>query len=507
MSMKRILSILSFLFCLAVPVMGDTPELKANPAAEQFVRTQIRNGEPADLADAFPKEIDRVLGSDFLYDLLTKSGNVPEILRHGVRIAHATFSEDVDLVNAEVPLDVQLTDCHFIGDVELSQSHFKKNVLLDRSQFDGILNFINGLVDGDLRMSSSKFINPAGEADFEGLRIGGVFDLHEAVFAGNAHFIRQEIGGDLDARNTHFTNAQREISISFDSIKVNGYALFKGSEFLSSANFAYARFAENFGAEGARFGNPYYPNQAEIIFNSMKVGRNAFFHETIFNGWVDFAHADIGGNFEATQAQFNSPYNFTNFTGMKTDVADFQRATFKNQYLLEAMSYRELKADSPRAFVDGASYSPDAYVNLELFLKRQGMEGSANTIYIAQRRREREGLNLPAKIGSFLLDWLVGYGRRPWLAFVWGAIFIALGWLVFRRRKDMEAQKPEYENRPYSPFWYSLDVFLPFVDLQAAGVWMPRRNRRFARTYVAIHTLLGWILIPIGLAAVSGLIK
>jgi len=505
--MQRTLTILVFLFCLSGPVAGDTPELEANPAAELFVRTQVRNGEPADLAEAFPKEADRVLGSDFLYDLLTKSGNVPEIHRHGVRIAHATFPEDVDLINAEVPVDVELTGCHFIGDVELSQSHFKKNLVLDHSQFDGILNFINALVDGDLKMSGAKFVSTDGEADFEGLRIGGVFDLHDSVFAGNAHFIRQEIGGDMDAQNTHFTNPQKEISISFDSIKVNGYALFKGSEFSSSANFAYAKFAENLGAEGARFGNAFFPNQAEIIFNSMKVGRNAFFHETVFNGWVDFGHAEIGGNFEPTQAHFNSPYNLTNFTGLKTDVADFRAATFKQPYLLDAMSYRELKADSPRAFVDGASYSPDAYANLESFLKRQGMEGSANTIYIAQRRRERSGLSLPGKIGSLLLDLLVGYGRRPWLAFLWGAIFIAIGWLVFRQQKDMEAQKPEYENRPYSAFWYSLDVFLPFVDLQAAGLWTPRRDRRFARTYVAIHTLLGWILIPIGLAAVSGLIK
>jgi len=503
--MKRTLSVLTFLFCLSGPVVGDTPELEANPAAEQFVRTQVRNGEPADLAEAFPKEAERVLGSDFLYDLLTKSGNKSKIDRHGVRIAHATFSEDIDLLNAEVPLDVELTGCHFIGDVELSQSHFKKNLLLSGSQFDGIVNFINGVVDGDLKMSSSKFINADGEADFEGLRVGGVFDLHESVFAGNAHFIRQEIGGDIDAQNTHFTNPKEEIS--FDSIKVNGYALFKGSEFLSSATFAYANFAQNIGAEGARFGNAYFPNQAQISFNDMKVGRNAFFHKTIFNGWVDFAHADIGENFEATQAQFNAPYSFTNFTGLKTDVADFTLSTFKTQYFLDAMTYRELKADSPRAFVDGASYSPDAYASLESFLKRQGMEGSANAIYIAQRRRERSGLSLPGKIGSFLLDGLVGYGRRPWLAFVWGAVFIAIGWLVFRQRKDMEAQKPEYENRPYSAFWYSLDLFLPFVDLQAAGLWTPRRDRRFARTYVAIHTLLGWILIPIGLAAVSGLIK
>ena len=500
--MKRILSVLVFILCLGVIARADTPELEPSHRAEQFVLARVADGELADLAD-LPDPADRVLDSEFLYNLLTNSIKGIKVHRHGVRIAHATFPDGIDLVNADVPFNVELSDCHFLDDVELSQSHFKKNLILNGSQLDEMLNFIDAVVDGNLEVSKTRFNSPEGEADLSGLRVGGFLDLREAVFAGNAVFIRTEIGGNIDARAAQFTNPRNEIS--FDSMKVNGYAFFQESVFVFSASFDYARIAENYGADSAHFGNS--SPEAKISFNSMQVGRNAFFRKTVFNGWVDFGHADIGGNFVTTEAQFNSPDKPTNFTGLKTDIADFSRARFATDYLLDAMAYRELKADSPTAFVDGARYSSDAYASLESFLKRQGMESSANNVYIAQKRRERSGLNLPGKIGSVVLDLLVGYGRRPWLAFIWSAVCIAIGWLVFRRRKDMEPQKAEYENRPYSAFWYSLDLFLPFVDLQAAGFWSPRKDRRFARSYVAIHTLLGWILIPIGLAAVSGLIR
>ena len=58
-----------------------------------------------------------------------------------------------------------------------------------------------------------------------------------------------------------------------------------------------------------------------------------------------------------------------------------------------------------------------------------------------------------------------------------------------------------------SRWWYSLDVFLPFVELRIANVWTPNPNRPFALFYRYVQTLLGWILVPIGLAAFAGIIQ
>jgi len=71
----------------------------------------------------------------------------------------------------------------------------------------------------------------------------------------------------------------------------------------------------------------------------------------------------------------------------------------------------------------------------------------------------------------------------------------------------MELQKPEDSRRVYNPFWYSLSLFVPFVDLQSHTVWKPKDDCSFLRHYMRVHTLLGWILIPIVLAALTGIIK
>jgi hypothetical protein len=71
----------------------------------------------------------------------------------------------------------------------------------------------------------------------------------------------------------------------------------------------------------------------------------------------------------------------------------------------------------------------------------------------------------------------------------------------------MELQNKRDDTRGYNPFWYSLGLFLPFVDLQADKVWKPKREKVFLRNYMRVHILLGWILVPMVLAALSGLIK
>jgi hypothetical protein len=73
--------------------------------------------------------------------------------------------------------------------------------------------------------------------------------------------------------------------------------------------------------------------------------------------------------------------------------------------------------------------------------------------------------------------------------------------------KKMEPQRPEDTLRVYSRFWYSLGLFLPFVDLQSDKVWKPKADQIFLRNYMRVHILLGWILVPLVLAALTGLIK
>jgi hypothetical protein len=240
-------------------------------------------------------------------------------------------------------------------------------------------------------------------------------------------------------------------------------------------------------------------------------------------GSAYFADAQFNGSADLTQADFAALY--------------LSRAVFSGSLDLQAMTYKEIHADPDNErrshelllrLAEKADYSADVYGALEQFFARQGYGADANKAFIADKRRQRAGYlhapvwsgNLLARIGSLLtclegllawlgsvlLDGLVGYGRRPWLAMIPCAFFVGFGCVLFSSDK-MELQKPDDAPRVYSSFWYSLGLFLPFVDLQADRVWKPKQNQTFLRNYMRVHILLGWILIPLVLAALTGLIK
>jgi hypothetical protein len=160
------------------------------------------------------------------------------------------------------------------------------------------------------------------------------------------------------------------------------------------------------------------------------------------------------------------------------------------------------------AWVENSSYAPAAYQQLEAALKKEGHSELADGTYESMQKgaTSHGSLGKQGQFKNFVSHWLIGYGREPQWAFYWSIPVVLFGWIVFRRREDVESRKGEDTIRPYDPMWYSLDLFLPLTTLQAADVWMPRQDSRFRRYYARVHSILGWILIPIGLAAISGLI-
>ena len=74
-------------------------------------------------------------------------------------------------------------------------------------------------------------------------------------------------------------------------------------------------------------------------------------------------------------------------------------------------------------------------------------------------------------------------------------------------QRDADFQPSGTDKPPYSKFWYSLGIFLPVIELPLTKLWLPSRNHKWVWWYMHIHALLGWLLISIGLAALTGIIK
>jgi hypothetical protein len=460
--MKRLSAILVTTFLAIISASNGTDAAKKenelNPA-EKWVVARVTAGEEADLSQQFPSDKDRKLSAHFLEDLVT--GTLPDVKvhRHGVRIIGATIDEPIDLENAQIRCEVLLDHCQF-----------NKSVTVNSASFAGSVSFDNCALKA--------------YANFNGMKVGAIASFKKSVFDGSVNFVGADIAGEFQAREAKFQN--KEQVASFNGVKVGGNASFKKAIFDGPVSFIMAEFGSWYGNESK------FQNGAN--FDSMKVRGDAFFKNALFKGPVSFSYADFA------------------WLDLSSAISPEVAAEFR----MQGMSYKYVRAapgnepESHNALLklaDQSAYTVDVYSNLEEFFLRQGYREDADRAFIAGKRRERkENLHGLSWLGSWLLDGLVGYGRRPWQAGIPCAVLVALGCVLFSPKK-MEPQKPEDTPRVYSRFWYSLGLFLPFVDLQADKVWKPKADQTFLRNYMRVHIMLGWILIPIVLAALTGLIK
>jgi hypothetical protein len=155
-------------------------------------------------------------------------------------------------------------------------------------------------------------------------------------------------------------------------------------------------------------------------------------------------------------------------------------------------------------FLTNSQYDPGLYVQLENYLKETGDTELADAVFIAgQERKSDESSDLYSRIKGRFLGLVTGHGRRPWQIFIWCGAVITIGIFVFRKREWVEEREEKFKKRGYSPIWYSLDLFAPVIDLEAASVWTPRKDDPWRWFWFRLQRILGWILVPIGIIAIT----
>jgi hypothetical protein len=472
-------------------------------------------------------------------------------IRGDVRLEQCHFNKTVTFVNANFLGNLSFNRSWFEGEADFMGMKVGGDALFNATTFDGpAVRFKRVNVVNDFRAFAAKFRNKQHGAFFDRMKVGGAAYFEGASFEGHATFFRADIAGKFTAANATFGNEQMEAQHGFEadfrSMKVGVDADFSGALFEGQASFARADIAGDFNAFKARF-----QNEQLAGFLRMKVGGSAVFNRASFKGQAGFAEADIASNFNASGAMFQNQAIFLKlkvggrafFAGTRFEgPVDFSFADISwldlsgaswpklsGQVHLQGMNYNYIRAgkeneNEPKShkekerkshealleLAEQSSYTADVYTNLESFFLRQGYRADADKAFIAGKSRERQKYfdngDWLHWLGSLTLYLLVGYGRRSWQAAILCAILVALGCVFFAPDK-MEPQNPGDTPRVYSRFWYSLGLFLPFVDLQSNKVWKPKADQTRLRHYMRVHILLGWILIPIVLAALTGILK
>src|SRR5439155_7761563 len=185
------------------------------------------------------------------------------------------------------------------------------------------------------------------------------------------------------------------------------------------------------------------------------------------------------------------------------------------------LQFDEILVDSsnayPRTTLELLSdYSINGSQTLRAYEKsliQRGLDDEATLAYLAARRYQRRSAS-PA-IGIFetvFVDWLTGYGKHVERLMVACLLFICVGTLIFwEPRKDwrvprqMQRASQERKQPRYNPIWFSLDAFLPSVGLGLYREWIPKEDRGWRWTYLRVHAALGWLLVPLLIAAAAGL--
>ncbi len=155
------------------------------------------------------------------------------------------------------------------------------------------------------------------------------------------------------------------------------------------------------------------------------------------------------------------------------------------------------------------------------FLKAQGDERIDAAERLLPDRFKAETDRLPKhNWGRHFWHWFlgkcVGYGYRPQRLLYIALGMVAVGWLLFGWGGGQGAMVPALagaqECPRFQPLVYSLDTFLPLVDLEQKSRWVP--DSRVAWSvgsllggYQVFHILMGWFLTTMGVAALIDRLK
>jgi pentapeptide repeat protein len=493
--------------------VGSVPASSPLTGSERAVLAGVNSGDGTDLSTLRDKSI----SGDFLTRLI--SGEIPGTrFRHnGIQLVNAVIDGSIDISGQEVHIPFTCDRCEFLNDVDLSDVHFFHNVSFQGSSFDEDINMDHAVADGDLDLRDVQF---DGDVDFSALQVSG------SLYAIGSHV-------NSASQQASFDHIKAGILADFSNMELNGpftleeadlnelrlgrdMAQCKSNFLRSSDSCNDVPTAPSIDLEGATIHRDFTLLGLDVdnlVASGLAVDGRATLQGLTINSSVDLRGARFQYLVLADDLCWpdhshssDSRIQLDGITFSQIELQDHRN--FGNQtsqyYVASNEAYRKMIA----AWPDNAGFSPRAYQQLEKAFSEAGRSDLADLAFESLKDKERDSGHLSPmqKVLSWALSWLIRYGREPYRALYASIVILLAGWFIFRRREFVEPKDPKDQDEVFDPFWYSLDLFLPLSTLPDTDIWTPKASDRFRAIYARVHSLLGWILVPIGLAVVTGLI-
>jgi hypothetical protein len=147
---------------------------------------------------------------------------------------------------------------------------------------------------------------------------------------------------------------------------------------------------------------------------------------------------------------------------------------------------------------DTQAYRPQPYEQLAVYYRRLGHDQDARRVLLAKERSRRRTLPPLRRFGGHLLDALVGYGYRPWLAASWLALLVAAGTAVFTLWPPLPIDPDHHPH--FAALAYSADLLIPIGAFGERSAYDPTGVTQWVADGLIAA---GWILATALVAGVS----
>jgi hypothetical protein len=486
----------------------------------------------------------------------------PRVDPDGIRVIGARMVGLLNLSNIRTQFPIALRKSAIPGRTLLTGAHLNS---LDLS--GSYIGEISGHgLNADRDVIFADGFHASGEVNLNNAKVGVFINFTGGHFRHSAVPIDPlEAGGDVALSLVNLsvgggidmcTGFESDGMVSCDNVRIGMDLHLYGGSFHNPGKEAFR--AEAATIEGDVLLNFYYDHPAHINgivqFNAARINSNFFAERVKFNGASKEIHglslggATIRGALELVDDEFpNGAVLDLSGTTVGT-VIDSERAwPMPGKLLLDGFVYSGFYAGGVNSLFPasptGASirlrwlrlqpfYTPQPYRQLAKVLRERGDDQGAVTVLIAKDDARYSQYGIGGRLMGGFLKWTIGYGHRPLLAVLWSLAVVLLGSVVVmagKRAGVMRLTWPETTPLPvgeptaqlYS-LLYSLDAFLPFVNLHQEHYWWPdaeakgetaifgyRLNVRGSLVlyYLWLQIIAGWLLSAIFIAGVTGLIR
>lgn len=457
------------------------------------------------LWNAFPTGAAVVLGDD------RPTGPLPE------RIVRAEIVQRLLLGACEprtgAVAAVRLRGAYITGKLDVSGGSVEHELLLRDCRLVAEPVFANAETR-QLRFSDCRMPG----FDGGGLRADGFLSLSGSRIDGEVRLPRAQISGGLRMNRVQVTaTAPEKWAVASGALVVDAGTFIRDAEITGGVRFAGAKMNGGLFMERTTLRNPgrlALDAQNMVVEDACELSNGFTALGTVrlrsarFNGILSFSKGRLDSTDPERMALHASHIQAdelllwpverirgrVSLSYSRIDLLMDHPSIWPDELYLNGMVYHTLRGgefkDRLNWVARDKEFHLQPYEQLASWYHSIGHDDLARKVQLAKLRARRRGLNPVGKAWNHLLDWTVGFGYRPWLAFAWFAALLATGTTVFSIEHPRPV-KPGNELPSFHALIYTLDLLIP---LDTFGQQLSYDAVNWSRWVAYGLVATGWVL-------------